>query len=279
MPIISVIVPCFNQGQYLSETLDSVLVQTFVDWECVIINDGSTDNTESVAKYYCEKDNRFKYLYQINQGVSVARNEGIKLSCGKYVLPLDGDDKIEPTYIDQAIGYFEHHDNVKLVYCHAAFFGDKIGPWVLPDYKYEELLWENCIFCSAIYKRADYDATQGYNPNMKLGFEDWDFWLSFLHKNDIVHRLDDTLFYYRIRGKSRNSFAVMGSDELAIQIYNNHREKYLLYANRLLLFKMEALSWKEEYELVKKQFDSCHNSLAYHIGKCILKPFSWLKFR
>lgn len=278
-PLISIIVPCYNQAQYLSDALDSVLAQTYPNWECVIINDGSPDNTDEIAMVYCEKDSRFKYLKQDNQGVSMARNNGIRASRGEYILPLDGDDMIAPTYCEKAISHFLKFPETKLVYCKARFFGDVNEQWDLPIYKYEEFIWSNCIFNSAFYKRVDYDKTPGYNPNMDSGLEDWDFWLSFLNKKDIVHRLDDMLFYYRIRGNSRNSFAVMGSDELAIQIYNNHRDNYLLYADHLLLFKMEALSWKEEYELVKKQFDSCHNSLAYHIGKCILKPFSWLKFR
>ena len=65
-PLVSIIVPCYNQAQYLPETLDSVLAQTYPYWECIIVNDGSPDNTEEIAKHYCEKDNRFKYLFKEN---------------------------------------------------------------------------------------------------------------------------------------------------------------------------------------------------------------------
>lgn len=92
-PIVSIIVPCYNQGHLLCDALDSVLMQTYIDWECIIVNDGSTDNTESVALAYCEKDARFMYFYQDNQGVIASRNNAIRKSNGRYILPLDGETK------------------------------------------------------------------------------------------------------------------------------------------------------------------------------------------
>lgn len=166
--MISIIVPCYNQAKYLPETLDSVLAQTYEDWECIIVNDGSPDNTEEVAKDYCDKDSRFKYAYKENGGLADARNFGIKASMGEYILPLDSDDKIAPTYIEKAIRYFELHTDTTLVYCKADRFDGKNEPWSLPEYNYENLLWGNSIFCSAIYRRADYDKTNGYNTNMKF---------------------------------------------------------------------------------------------------------------
>ena len=79
-PLVSIIVPCYNQAQYLPETLDSVLAQTYPYWECIIVNDGSPDNTEEIAKHYCEKDSRFKYVYKENGGLSSARNVSLHLT-------------------------------------------------------------------------------------------------------------------------------------------------------------------------------------------------------
>ena len=76
--LISVIVPSYNQVQFLTETLESVLYQTYPHWECIIVNDGSTDNTEEVALMYCDKDKRIKYYYKTNGGLSSARNEGLR---------------------------------------------------------------------------------------------------------------------------------------------------------------------------------------------------------
>lgn len=77
--LVSIIVPCYNHAQYLDKTLTSVLNQTYRDWECIIVNDGSEDDTKIIAAKWCEKDNRFKYVDQENKGVSAARNNGIHL--------------------------------------------------------------------------------------------------------------------------------------------------------------------------------------------------------
>ena len=88
---VSIIVPCFKQAMYLPETLDSVLLQTYSNWECIIVNDGSPDNTDEVVERYVNQDTRFKYVKQQNRGLSTARNIGIERSRGEYILPLDAD--------------------------------------------------------------------------------------------------------------------------------------------------------------------------------------------
>ena len=101
-PLISVIVPCYNQAQYLDECLQPVLDQTYTDWECIIVNDGSPDHTEEVAKKWLKKDPRFKYIHKENGGLSSARNAGITQAKGEWVLPLDADDKIGNLYLELA---------------------------------------------------------------------------------------------------------------------------------------------------------------------------------
>ena len=145
-PLISVIIPCYNQGNYLAETLDSVSSQTYPYWECIIVNDGSDDNTEQVAQEYIKKDSRFIYLSQENKGLSAARNYGILNSNGQYILPLDSDDLIAPTYLERAINAFANDSTVKIVYCRAKLFGKQTGEWLLPKYSLEKMLGVNCIF-------------------------------------------------------------------------------------------------------------------------------------
>lgn len=277
MPKISLIVPCYNQAQYLSETLDSVLAQTYSSWECIIINDGSKDDTETVALHYTQLNNRFKYIYQDNQGVSVARNNAVLQSSGEYILPLDGDDKIGSTYVEKALNHFAQYPETKLVYCDAELFGAKNGKWILPEYSYDEIIWSNSIFCSAVFRRADFEKCGGFNPNMREGYEDWDFWLSFLKKEDIVYKINETLFYYRIRPESRNTTADNSREKLFLQIYHNHEDLYNQYADRILMYKQESQRWKELYEFEHHQFEVCYNSHAYKIGKKILRPLSWIR--
>ena len=94
-PLVSIIIPCYNQGNLLVNALGSVLKQSLSAWECIIINDGSTDNSAEIAKAFCAKDKRFTYIYQQNGGSATARNTGLKHVQGKYIQFLDADDIIE----------------------------------------------------------------------------------------------------------------------------------------------------------------------------------------
>src|SRR5687768_4264400 len=101
--VITVIVPCFNQGVFLSEALQSVSDQTHVNWECIIINDGSTDGTEKIALEWQKKDSRFKYVFKKNGGLSSARNKGLEIATGDFLQFLDADDRISPDKFKESL--------------------------------------------------------------------------------------------------------------------------------------------------------------------------------
>lgn len=265
-PRISIVVPCYNQGAYLSYTLDSVLAQTFDNWECIVVNDGSTDNTEDIALRYCSMDRRFNYISQSNQGVSCARNNAILRSVGDYILPLDGDDVIMPQYIEKSLKHFDANPKTKLVYCKTRLFGTVNKDWNLPDYNYKELLWGNMVMCSAVYRREDWDKTTGYSENMRGGFEDWDFWLKLLSEEDEVFQIPEVLFLYRQHGVSRNSIAHLQKKELTKQIVSNHKNLYEPFLDDIVWLH----SMHEELEKVM-------NSYSYRLGRFIIRPLGVLK--
>src|SRR6185312_8990606 len=175
-PIVSVIVPCYNYAHFLGEALDSVLAQTFPHWECIIINDGSTDNTEEIALEYCKKDARIKYFYKENGGHSSARNFGIKASVGKYILPLDADDRISNIYLEKAIEILETETDVKLVTGEVQLFGNTDSRLKMPVFDLRSFLIVNYITISSLFRRSDYDCTKGFDETM-LVFEDWDLFI------------------------------------------------------------------------------------------------------
>lgn len=199
---ISIIVPCYNQAQYLDECLQSVLAQTYENWECIIVNDGSPDDTEVVAKKWVEKDNRFQYLYKKNGGLSSARNAGITIAKGIYILPLDADDKIASNYCELAIQEFINDADLKLVYCLAEKFGDEQGLWQLPEFSMQAMAKNNIIFCTAFFKKTDWVEVGGYDENMIYGLEDWEFWISILKSGGRVKRVDAICFFYRVKSFS-----------------------------------------------------------------------------
>ena len=263
---VSVIIPCYNQGKYIEETIQSVLASTYTDLEIIVINDGSSDSlTNNLLK--TKEWPKTRIYHTLNQGVSASRNFGIKKSSGKYILPLDADDKIDRTYIEKAIKIFENSSDVLLVYSRAIFFGRKNKKWLLPEFSMEIMLCQNVIYCSAIFRRSDFDKTGGYNSNMKGGFEDWDFWLSLLEieGGGNVIRIDEPLFFYRIKARSRNTGinSAMYS-KLRKTIYENHKKLYCgTFFNPVYSF----------------EYSNLLRSYEYRIGSLILWPFKQiLKF-
>lgn len=256
-PLISVIVPCFNDGKYIQECLNSIHEQAYANYEIIVINDGSTEisTNEIISKINHPK---IIVLQTKNQGPSNARNQAIRSSNGKYILPLDADNKVGETFISKAIDLLEKNSETKVVNCNIVFFGGKKGIQVFPNFTIEKLICENIIECASVYRRSDFDQTIGYNPNMKEGFEDWDFWLSLLENGGGVYKLDLAEIYYRVKKSSRNnSISSEQFRRLRRQIYNNHKELFSKY----LLDPQESF----EYALIKQ-------SKEYKLGIFLLKP-------
>lgn len=201
--LVSVIIPCFNQGIYLGDAINSVLASTYTPIEIIIVDDGSTDDTATVSDCYANLFQNIKYYYQPNRGPSVARNYGITKARGQWILPLDADDKIAEDYISRAVQVLQQQPEVKLVYCNASFFGFKEGPWKLKEFSLKRLALRNMIFNCALYRKRDWEKAGGYAPELIHGFEDWEFWISLLKDKGTVHKLDITGFYYRIHQQSR----------------------------------------------------------------------------
>lgn len=269
-PLVSVIVPCYNYGLYLTECLQSVQTQSFTDWECIIVDNGSTDQTAEVANSFCKANKRFKYLHTEQNGVSFARNTGIRNSSGRLILPLDADDKLEPLFLEKTTREMQTRPELTLVYCNARLFGASSGKWELPEYSFKDLLIENSIFCTALFKRSDYEVTSGYNENMKEGFEDWDFWISLLKNGGKVSRLPDILFNYRIRSQSRNHKLDQERQlKLRRQVYENHRQTYDQY------FDMPQLLF-ENYGL-SNELNRLKRSRALKLGQFLLRPLLFFR--
>ncbi len=196
--LISIVVPCYNQAQYLDECLSSVINQTYNYWECIIVNDGSSDGTEKIALEWVNKDNRFKYYSKINGGLSDTRNFGIKKAAGAYILPLDADDYIGTELLELSLNVFNKDENVTIVYSDVMNFGTINGLSKVGDFNFGNFLFSNMISCTAMYRKVDYEKTDGYDINLKYGSEDWDFWLSLLEKNNLnVYKLNYVGLYYR----------------------------------------------------------------------------------
>jgi len=226
MPKISVIIPCFNQGAYLEEAVNSVLDQTFQDFEILVVDDGSTD-AETIRMLEDYEKPKTRVIRTNNQGLSAARNNGIREAKGDYILPLDADDKIGPGYLEDAVLILDNHPEIGIVYCEASYFGVKGGRWDMPEYSPDKMLNHNVIFCTSLFRKADWEAVGGYNVNMVYGWEDWDFWLSLIHRGKKVYRIPKVHFFYRIREVSM--IQAMNEEKqffMRLHAILNHRDLY-----------------------------------------------------
>ena len=228
-PLVSVIVPIYNAAPYLQETLDSILASTYRPIEVVMMDDGSTDNSLAIAKAYCEQHAECNVFTQKNTGASAARNSAIKLSHGTYILPVDADNTIDPRYICEAVEVLCANPNIKIVSCRADFFGERTGEWKFPQFSKQLLARKNMIDTCAMYRRSDWDKTDGY-MEVCGAREDWDMWLSLLETGGEFYRLPNIRLHYRVQKTSKRVTDRALKKELVKQINRRHpayMQKYL----------------------------------------------------
>ncbi len=199
-PKISVIVPCYNYGSYLPETIDSVLAQTYSDYEIIIIDDESNDGTTpAVIKAQAEKDRRIKAIFNPkNIGPSEIRNKGAKLAKGKYLSFIDADDKIAPTYLEKTIRLLEK-ENADVAYSDVQLFGSENRIIIIPNDEKKFLtamLFVCPIISASLYKKSLWQEFGGYDHAFH-GAEDWDLWLKFIESGKKFVGVNEVLYYYR----------------------------------------------------------------------------------
>lgn len=272
-PLVSVIIPCFNHGHYLHEAIGSVKASSLQNFEVIIVDDGSTDSATQ-AVYDTAIIEGCTLICKANEGLAAARNTGIAASRGKYILPLDADDRISSTYLEEASAVLDQRPEVKIVYGKAAYFDGKEGPWNLPDFDLQTLLTQNLIFCSAMYRRSDFDNTIGYNPNMVYGFEDWDFWISMLENGGEVFRLPKVHFFYRVKaGSMVRSLDADKFHFLRRQVYLNH----LPFYTDNFTDPINQFFELQHFRPYKDAFYMIEQSLDYRIGRALLAPLRFIK--
>ncbi|MBQ9210981.1 MAG: glycosyltransferase family 2 protein [Clostridia bacterium] len=221
--------PCYNDGQYIQETIQSLKEQIWKDIELIIIDDGS-DDAQTIQVLREIEYPRMQLMHTDHIGPAAARNRGIQAATGKYIFPLDADDLIEKEYISRAVQVMEKHPNMGIVYCHGDLFGEQTGKWDLPDYNFRTLLQDNIIFVTSLFRKADWEEVGGFCEELKAGMEDYDLWLSILGLGREVYQFPETYFHYRIKPVSRTT-KFQQSDEAVqetyVQLYERHKDLIL----------------------------------------------------
>ena len=227
--LVSIIIPCFNQEKYITDAIMSAENQTYKDIEIVFIDDCSTDGSLEVANELKKKYTNIVVLKnETNLGVVDSRNKAIDVAKGFYILPLDGDDTIEPTYIEDAVKVFEEKPDVGFVYCKARKFGAVNEDWNLPKFNKESFIFRNCIVNSSLFRKSDFIKLGKYKSYMYSWTEDYDLWMSFVEAGLLPYRIDKILYNHR-------EFENGSRTQLTTKDPYFARREYLLHQNYMLI--------------------------------------------
>lgn len=251
--LISIIIPCFNHGKYIHEALQSIkeLRDIPYPYEIIIVNDGSTDEFTLNVLNDLEKEG-YNILHQKNEGLGAARNNGIQLAKGKYILPLDSDNKVCAPYLSTAINILENNATISVVYSDVEFFGEKEGLSIVEDYNLQKLMFCNYIDACAVYRKEAWVNTGGYATDMPaMGYEDWEMWLNFSFKGYQFYHLKEIGFKYRV---VNNSMLRMISEQEQIKMHSYIEKKYSPYLNKDYLNEIFIESFRHNKRAFLKLF-------------------------
>ena len=226
---ISVVIPCFNHGHFIREAIESVERAPEAGiFEIIIVNDGSTDqNTIEVLRALSAEG--YTVLDQKNAGVGAARNAGIRAASGKYILPLDSDNKIRSDVVIEAMRKMDEDDSIDVAYGDANHFGTQNRIWKAGDFNLRRMMIRNSIDACALIRKATLERFGGYDEKKPvLGFDDWDLWLRIGFAEGTFFYLEKIMIDYRVREDSMLR-SRSGDDERRLNRYlqEKHKEHYL----------------------------------------------------
>ncbi len=197
-------IPCYNYGQFLGEAIESALNQSHQPIEIIVVDDGSTDDTASVAARY-----DVRVVSQPNSGVCTAINAGVRASTGEFVMRLDADDRLDPNYVSETLAPMLGHSDVDFVYTYLKYFGSRTGTYLIEEFDPETLTVRNYVHGSALMRRFAFDRVGGYDPKLAAArCEDWGLWLGFVELGLRGMLVPKPLLWYRQHASgSRNTLS------------------------------------------------------------------------
>lgn len=234
LPLISVIIPCYNDGAYLPETIGHLKKQTFQDFEIIIVNDGSTDAVTLRILNELSSQN-ILVLHKANGRMSSARNYGVKHARGQLIAALDADDYFHPTFFEKAIAALNSEVSIAVVTSYIQLFGEvKKTSKPRGGNEYNFLFSNQCPAC-AMVRKSSWIEIGGYDEAMVNGYEDWEFYIRITQKGGTIHVIPEILFFYRQTKKSTHkNFTLPNRAQLIDYIVDKHKEWYITKIKELI---------------------------------------------
>ena len=261
---VSIIIPCYNHGAMLQEALVSVeKARNENAVEVIIVNDGSSE-TETTRVLNEVAAAGYRVVYQPNRGVGAARNAGIRLAKGEFILPLDSDNRLRDVYLNEGVSLLKNNPGVGVIYTDVEYFGERTGRWHVPEFNLSSLIRVNFIDSCALYRKKLWEEVGGYDEQMPwMGLEDWDFWLRVAsHGGSFVH-LPKIGFDYRVGKKSMIVEVSPHVTELTNYIFGKS--------------EMGRYKLLREIEDLKARIRSIEDSRNYRLGRALLSPARLLR--
>lgn len=261
-PLISFIIAYYNAGATIQETIESILNQSYPNYDIWIVNDGSTDENslKKLKEFECLEN--VNVLYQDNAGPSVARNHAIEKTKAAFFVPLDADDLIQKNALQETVNEIFQNSEVGAVYGDFSWFGSNKGIKKQDDFQLEKQFLMNQIAVTALIRKQMWQEIQGYDTYLSMpGLEDWEFWLrAGLSKWKLKHK---DLLFFSVR---------VNHDSRTYQVANKNLERIKKY-----VFEKHAVALAQCFESIYYQKKQLLETPDYRIGNFLLKPYRFIK--
>lgn len=257
-PFISVVIPCYNDGRYLPETIAKLSLQTYRHFEIIVVNDGSTDQlTLDVLHDLAQKG--INVLHKVNGRMSSARNHGVKRAKGTLIAALDADDYFDPSFFEKAVNILAAEPQTAVVSSYIQLFGayKKLSK-PRGGNAYNFLFSNQCPAC-AMVRKSCWDEVGGYDEAMRYGYEDWEFYIRITQKGWTVHIIPEKLLFYRQTQKSvHKNDTLTHRRELVDYIVSKHKDWYAeklkeLITNDQIVYRNSRVSYQVIAEMLSNR--------------------------
>jgi glycosyltransferase involved in cell wall biosynthesis len=260
-PRVSVVMPTYNQAKYIHDALDSVLNQTFQDFELIVVNDGSTDHTPQILQEYQRQHAQHPQQHTLvvinkkNEKLPRALNTGFQQACGQYLTWTSSDNNMKPDMLEKMVAALDHNPNVGFVYADWDVIDDDgqyVGTVQSVDHDRHLLMRFNYINACFMYRHACQDQVGLYDPDY-IYAEDWEYWWRIAQAFDMM-RVPEVLYEYRVHGTSLTSTAVMTQKK-------GKSAGYLKLAEQFRSHKLDWYISKVKLEVLRRRLG--HEPLSY----------------